>query len=309
MAGQSEYTKILTSDTEEYQDAIKKAGEESKKQKGNLLSFDTFTTQSARKDSYTGVIKETVKMTKEEASTVLNTLETIEATLIAIAGIVATIKITRIITDISKISSMLGSASSGLGLFGSIAAVAVVITGIVTTIRGISNIINWNEQTTGAKKVADVLTVILGLIAAIAGIVGFLTGNFALVAYAAIAAAGAITAASISSAESSKIKAPGNGGGRFANGGVYDRGDFFMANENGVTELVASSNTGGGSVMNLDQWASISYSSFYRALSDYNAAQNGRGGELDINSLGRTIAGNTGFVNEMNRRNSSLNLI
>ena len=127
MAGQSEYTKILTSDTEEYQDAIKKAGEESKKQKGNLLSFDTFTTQSARKDSYTGVIKETVKMTKEEASTVLNTLETIEATLIAIAGIVATIKITRIITDISKISSMLGSASSGLGLFVSIAAVAVVI--------------------------------------------------------------------------------------------------------------------------------------------------------------------------------------
>lgn len=58
----------------------------------------------------------------------------------------------------------------------------------------------------------------------------------------------------------------------FATGGQYQTGDFFVANENGMTEMIASSN-GGGSVMNLRQWQQISEQSFYTALYKYGASR------------------------------------
>ncbi len=303
MEGQDEYTKILTSDTEEYQEAIKKAGEESKKQKGNLLSFDTFTTQSIRKEStgYTGVTKEKVTMKKSEAESILKTVKVIENSVMVIAATIVGIKLAKLISSLKSVSELLGT---GKGIFGLISGIAGIVGGLVMTIKGVLSIIDWNEETSGLQKFLDVLTVVLGVISAIAGVIALMKAKTLAGMIAGGVAITGVIGAIIASAASSAQKAK-----TYAVGGNFNTGDYFVANENGKTELVASSNTGGGSVMNLDQWASISYSSFYRALSDYDAAQNGRGGELDLNSLGRTIAGNTGFVNEMNRRNSTLNLI
>lgn len=43
------------------------------------------------------------------------------------------------------------------------------------------------------------------------------------------------------------------GVGQFANGGGFNSADLFYANENGQTELIASNNSGGGAVMNMEQ--------------------------------------------------------
>lgn len=93
----------------------------------------------------------------------------------------------------------------------------------------------------------------------------------------------------------------------YANGGIYNSADMFYANENGKTELIASSNNGGGAVMNLEQWQQISEMSFYNALVKYGACQNGQISTIDMNKLGTAIASNTGFRNEANRRNAGLN--
>ena len=61
--------------------------------------------------------------------------------------------------------------------------------------------------------------------------------------------------------------------------------------------------------MNLEQWERVSYSSFYRALADYNAAKDNGGSGVNMNQLGRAVASNSGFISEMNRRNSGLKLI
>ena len=94
----------------------------------------------------------------------------------------------------------------------------------------------------------------------------------------------------------------------FATGGSFQTADMFYANENGRTELIASNNSGGGAVMNLDQWASVSETSFYNALSRYGAAQNQKNNGFDMNAFGKAVARNTGFINEMNRRNANLSI-
>lgn len=317
LKGESEYTRILTSDTEEY----KKQLEKTAKAQGSLLSFDTFTTHS-RKDSYTGVIKSPVTMELDEAQDTVKSFEvkinSITTALGTLLGVILAIKAVQFVshimsiadsfskatTEVTKFSGIVGTKTGNSSLFGVLSGIAGIISGIILSIVAIKNIMNWDETTNGTKKFLDVLTLVLGVVAAIAGLVSImkaktLTGAIA-GGIAIMATIGGIIASSKSNAQS--ISA-------YATGGQFQTADLFYANENGNTELVASSNNGGGSVMNLDQWSSISYSSFYRALADYNAAQNSSGNGLDINALCRTIAGNSSFVNEMNRRNSNLNLI
>ena len=94
----------------------------------------------------------------------------------------------------------------------------------------------------------------------------------------------------------------------FATGGQFKSGDFFVANENGSTEMIASSNNGGGNVMNLDQWQSVSTMGFYNALVMYGAAKD-EDGNFDIDRLATTIARNRAFKSELNRTNPRLGLV
>lgn len=94
----------------------------------------------------------------------------------------------------------------------------------------------------------------------------------------------------------------------YASGGQFSSGDFFVANENGKTELIASNNSGGGNVMNLDQWRSVSTMGFYDALVMYNAAKN-ENGDVDLDRLSTLIARNKAFKSELNRTNPKLSLL
>lgn len=89
-------------------------------------------------------------------------------------------------------------------------------------------------------------------------------------------------------------------------GGGYDSADLFYANENGRTELIASTNSGGGAVMNMQQLESAIYSGMIKAM-----ASNSSNGEsavyLDGNKVGTFVASNSGFRNEANRRMTGLN--
>lgn len=92
----------------------------------------------------------------------------------------------------------------------------------------------------------------------------------------------------------------------YAFGGGYDSADLFYANENGQTELIASTNSGGGAVMNMQQLERAIYSGMIKAM-----ASNSSNGEsavyLDGNKVGTFIASNSGFRNEANRRMTGLN--
>lgn len=288
MAGQSTYTKILTSDTEEYQKALEKTN-------GTLLAFDTFTTL-ASKNTYTGTKEENVVMSKEEGEQISNRYQTILQTITAIGVALATWKIVGFLKDVAKLKNILGAVNGTLGIAGA-------VVGIFNVISGIKDIMNWDETTSSLQRVADVARVVFGIVAAIAGVMAIMKGGtiagMILGAISVTAAIGAMVASIGSHAEQLK---------GYANGGIYESGDYFKANENGRTELIASTNGGGGSVMNLSQWQQVSEIAFYNALTRYNAKQNGNDGQLDMNSLGRAVAGNVGFRNEINRRNASLNL-
>lgn len=92
----------------------------------------------------------------------------------------------------------------------------------------------------------------------------------------------------------------------FANGGSFNTADMFYANENGNTELIASSNRG-GAVMNMEQLQSAIYNGMILAMADSGDKEIVL--RVDNNTLGRVVANSTGFISETNRRNSSLKLV
>lgn len=87
-------------------------------------------------------------------------------------------------------------------------------------------------------------------------------------------------------------------------GGAYNTADLFYANENGQTELIASTNSGGGAVMNMQQLEGAIFNGMMRAMST-GSGENAI--YLDGNKVGTYIAGSNGFRSEANRRNTSLN--
>ena len=92
----------------------------------------------------------------------------------------------------------------------------------------------------------------------------------------------------------------------YATGGSFNTGDYFVANENGATELIASSNNG-GAVMNMEQLQSAIYSGMMMAMADSGGKEISL--RVDQNILGRVVAQSAGFINETNRRNQNLKLI
>ena len=93
---------------------------------------------------------------------------------------------------------------------------------------------------------------------------------------------------------------------QFAKGGAYNTGDYFVANENGNTELVASTNHG-GAVMNTEQLQQAIYNGMSMAL--INSGSKEITLKVDQNTLGRVVANSPSFTSEINRRNSALHLI
>lgn len=103
LKGQTTYTKILTSDTKEWNDQLKKA-------KGNLLSFDNIealTTKKDEKDGYTGAIEAEVGMSAKEAQGIANTLESVKISILGIVGALTLLNITSLTKKIFTLKNAL----------------------------------------------------------------------------------------------------------------------------------------------------------------------------------------------------------
>lgn len=275
--GQNKYIKILTSDMEEYKKAIDKAN-------GSLLSFDTFTLLS-QKSSYTGVEEVETTMGLDEAQNVLQSLEKIKTAIEGIAIAIGALVATKLIGWLTTVSTLVGLISS-----------VIFASGILAAIAGVRAFINaWNDMSTW-QKILGVLETLVASVVALVVALKLLHGNWlgAIGIAAGIGGAVAMVNASIAKSKS------------FANGGSFNSADMFYANENGNTELIASSNRG-GAVMNMEQLQSAIYNGMILAMADSGDKEIVL--RVDNNTLGRVVANSTGFISETNRRNSSLKLV
>lgn len=286
MQGNATYLKVNV-------DYLKKFNEQSK-----LLSFDTFEKLGNNTD-VSGMFNEA------KVSEVFDTGKLAEALTIltSIAGVLAIIGGAKIISHIVDGSLKEGIKSITSGLKSGYGQIALWVAAIGSLAVGIEKVVNnWNNANIeGWEKgiviataaMAALATAVIAVVMAVQG----LKGVGAVIAMG-VGLTGAILAAGT---EIAKITKPKN----YAFGGDYNSADLFYANENGQTELIASTNSGGGAVMNMQQLESAIYSGMVKAMA---SGENGESAiYLDGNKVGTFIAGNNGFRSEANRRNTGLN--
>lgn len=286
MQGNATYLKVNV-------DYLKKFNEQSR-----LLSFDTFEKLGNNTD-VSGMFDEA------KVSEGFDTGKLAEALTIltSIAGVLAIIGGAKIISHIVDGSLKEGIKSITSGLKSGYGQIALWVAAIGSLAVGIEKVVNnWNNANIeGWEKgiviataaMAALATAVIAVVMAVQG----LKGVGAVIAMG-VGLTGAILAAGI---EIAKITKPKN----YAFGGDYNSADLFYANENGQTELIASTNSGGGAVMNMQQLESAIYSGMVKAMA---SSENGESAiYLDGNKVGTFIAGNNGFRNEANRRNTGLN--
>lgn len=325
MRGVATYTKINTEYMKEYQSATQ----------GTLLAFDTFTTLSAGQGTDYSKMFEPGEDALDESkfSDTEKTLSNIFSMIKEIIGLVGSLwKAIEPILD--PIINDLLPAMNGLlepiveiattiieMLSPAIESIIKVVSGVETQISGAFKIISglikiltgdfegaWDSIGEGfTDMVNGIANMFIGLGKFIIDALNllFVKSNplFWILKAFGIDVGGKIS--SWNADWSSKAWNPINS---YATGGAFSSADMFYANENGRTELVTSTNTGGGAVMTIDMWAQISEMSVYNALAKYGAAQNGGMAiNLDMNKLGTAMASNVGFRNEANRRNAGLN--
>lgn len=286
MQGNATYLKVNV-------DYLKKFNEQSR-----LLSFDTFEKLGNNTD-VSGMFDEA------KVSEGFDTGKLAEALTIltSIAGVLAIIGGAKIISHIVDGSLKEGIKSITSGLKSGYGQIALWVAAIGSLAVGIEKVVNnWNNANIegwekgiviAAAAMAALATAVIAVVMAAQG----LKGVGAVIAMG-VGLTGAILAAGT---EMAKITKPKN----YAFGGDYSSADLFYANENGQTELIASTNSGGGAVMNMQQLESAIYSGMVKAMA---SGENGESAiYLDGNKVGTFIAGNNGFRSEANRRNTGLN--
>ena len=286
MQGNATYLKVNV-------DYLKKFNEQSR-----LLSFDTFEKLGNNTD-VSGMFDEA------KVSEGFDTGKLAEALTIltSIAGVLTVIGGAKIISHIVDGSLKEGIKSITSGLKSGYGQIALWVAAIGSLAVGIEKVVNnWNNANIeGWEKgiviataaMAALATAVIAVVMAVQG----LKGVGAVIAMG-VGLTGAILAAGT---EIAKITKPKN----YAFGGDYNSADLFYANENGQTELIASTNSGGGAVMNMQQLESAIYSGMVKAMA---SGENGESAiYLDGNKVGTFIAGNNGFRSEANRRNTGLN--
>lgn len=286
MQGNATYLKVNV-------DYLKKFNEQSK-----LLSFDTFEKLGNNTD-VSGMFDEA------KVSEGFDTGKLAEALTIltSIAGVLAIISGAKIISHIVDGSLKEGIKSITSGLKSGYGQIALWVAAIGSLAVGIEKVVNnWdNANIEGWEKgiviataaMAALATAVIAVVMAVQG----LKGVGAVIAMG-VGLTGAILAAGTEIAKATKPK-------NYAFGGDYNSADLFYANENGQTELIASTNSGGGAVMNMQQLESAIYSGMVKAMA---SGENGESAiYLDGNKVGTFIAGNNGFRSEANRRNTGLN--
>lgn len=286
MQGNATYLKVNV-------DYLKKFNEQSR-----LLSFDTFEKLGNNTD-VSGMFDEAKVSEGFDAGKLAEAL----TILTSIAGVLAIIGGAKIISHIVDGSLKEGIKSITSGPKRGYGQIALWVVAIGLLAVGIEKVVNnWdNANFEGWEKGIVILTALfVGLATAIAAAAMAIQGIKGAGAVLALGAALA-GATLLIGTEISKATKPKN----YAFGGDYNSADLFYANENGQTELIASTNSGGGAVMNMQQLESAIYSGMVKAMA---SGENGESAiYLDGNKVGTFIAGNNGFRSEANRRNTGLN--
>lgn len=282
LKGSATYLKVNT-------DYLKEFNEQSK-----LLSFDTFEKLGSGAD--VGDMFEKVETANGYDNKELEKAFTFLGGIATIIGVIGGSKIVQLITS--------GTISKGLAsIVKTIKSInfemVAWVAGFVLLIAGIVDLVaSWNDVNFEPWEKA--VTIILAIAG---GVVGVYVALKALKATLPVAIAMGMALAGAVALIGTEVgkRSPKN----YAFGGDYSSADLFYANENGQTELIASTNSGGGAVMNMQQLESAIYSGMVKAMA---SGENGESAiYLDGNKVGTFIAGNNGFRNEANRRNTGLN--
>lgn len=282
LKGNATYLKVNT-------DYLKKFNEQSR-----LLSFDTFEKLGSGTD-VSGMFDEVETASGYDNKELAKSF-TLLGGIATIVGVIGGSKIVQLLTSgvISKgLKAIVGSIKSiNLEMVAWVAGLVLLIAGIVDLVA------SWNDINFEPwEKATTILLAIAG------GVVGVYVALTALKATLPVAIAMGMALAGAIALIGTEVgkKSPKN----YAFGGDYNSADLFYANENGQTELIASTNSGGGAVMNMQQLESAIYSGMVKAMA---SGENGESAiYLDGNKVGTFIAGNNGFRSEANRRNTGLN--
>lgn len=282
LKGNATYLKVNT-------DYLKKFNEQSR-----LLSFDTFEKLGSGTD-VSGMFDEVETASGYDNKELAKSF-TLLGGIATIVGVIGGSKIVQLITS-GTISKEFGSIAKTIKSI-NLETVAWVA-GLVLLIAGIVDLVaSWNDINFEPwEKATTILLAIAG------GVVGVYVALTALKATLPVAIAMGMALAGAIALIGTEVgkKSPKN----YAFGGDYNSADLFYANENGQTELIASTNSGGGAVMNMQQLESAIYSGMVKAMA---SGENGESAiYLDGNKVGTFIAGNNGFRSEANRRNTGLN--
>ena len=282
LKGNATYLKVNT-------DYLKKFNEQAR-----LLSFDTFEKLGSGTD-VSGMFDE-VETASGYDNKELEKSFTLLGGIATIVGVIGGSKIVQLITSgtISKgLSSIVKTIKSiNIEMVAWVAGLVLLIAGIVDLVA------SWNDINfePWEKALTIIFAVVGGLVGAYVALKAF-SATLPVAIGLGMALAGAIALIGTEVGKNS----PKN----YAFGGGYNSADLFYANENGKTELVASTNSGGGAVMNMQQLESAIYSGMVKAMA---SGENGESAiYLDGNKVGTFIAGNNGFRSEANRRNTGLN--
>lgn len=155
---------------------------------------------------------------------------------------------------------------SDKAIFNGIALAATFGSAITQVCGGVYDLVtNWNNMSDMEKGIT-IMETAAGVIIALASALALfkLAGTGGVVA---MLVGGALIAATIAtfvmdtkkSAEAIKTRRAGGG---------FNTADLFYANEDGNVELIASSNSGGGAVMNMEQLRSAVYDGVFAAMTE-----------------------------------------
>lgn len=264
LSGQTKYTKILTSDSEEY----KKNLEDATKQ---LLDFDKFSVLNREKDAYTGTIEADVQLSSE-----------VEKTRDILTNIYDTIK--AIIDVLKSVWDILKPVL--LPVFDIIGSVVQQWSAAIQTISGLLKLLSgdfkgfWDNIKNGfADTINGIANMFIGLTNFIINLINtlFIDTNPLFWLLKAVGAVG-------NDFRIPQIQARVNWQ-PYADGGMVKRGTYFYAGESGA-EIVANTSGGKTGVTNIAQFKTA----MVQALAEYGVARNGRTSDTVLQVNGKEFA-------------------
>lgn len=264
-------------------------------QEMNQLSFDKFEALSngeTTANMFEEVnISEASEDLKQRASEIATIIQAISVTI----GVIGASKLLTWIKDggIAKLKDGLSGVNTKILDISSSLAFIIAVKELIDEIKSATE--SWDSKSL-VDKVRSICKIALYGLSAIAILLGTIMSSLGNVAWGAALKIGGIAALG-SAVLLDSI-------GVFANGGIAEKGDLFVANDAGP-ELVYSGPNNASSIMNISQFKQAVVEGLYEWWSDakYDLPEQSTSG-FD----GASVARSKSFIDEFNRRNSGMKI-